>query len=49
MECARTKSEKLTGGRAAEGARDVGHVGDDGLDAVPFAFNLRLEGRHPGE
>jgi len=34
------------GGRATEGASDVGHVGDDGLDTVALALDLGLEERH---
>lgn len=36
----------LTSRRPAQSARNVGHVGDDRLDAVAATLNLGLQQRH---
>jgi hypothetical protein len=34
------------GRRTREGTGNIGHVGDDGFDAVAFAFDLSHKDRH---
>jgi hypothetical protein len=46
--CTKFATEKLRGIRrwATERPRDIGHIGDNSLDTIPLAFNLRHEKRH---
>lgn len=37
---------QLTGRRPSQGLGDLGHVRDDGLDAVALALDLREDARH---
>jgi len=39
----------LTSRRSTEGPSNVGHIGNDRLDAIALAFNFGLQQRHAGE